>query len=151
MMDKASSLSPPVMISSLLKDGLYMKRAEVRTGMSQRGSRRRPTFRISDQPICSDLILRENAILEHLTRNHGSLALSSLLGPEGWLVTRMKPPLSIFSTIHPKPFKPNSTSSAQDCAQREQNSQKKISSATLPTSLLGATVPFLDQLPESQG
>ena len=38
-----------------LKDGLYMKQAEVH-GMSQRGGDVQSNLRISDQPISSDLI-----------------------------------------------------------------------------------------------
>lgn len=38
-----------------LKDGLYMKQAEVH-GMSQRGGDVQSNLRISDQPIASDLI-----------------------------------------------------------------------------------------------
>ena len=45
-----------------LKEGLYMKQAEVH-GMSQRGGDVQSNLRISDQPIASDLIPSGNVIL----------------------------------------------------------------------------------------
>ena len=53
-----------------LKDGLYMKQAEVH-GMSQRGGDVQSNLRISDQPIASDLI-------NHFTRTHGRTQISAL-------------------------------------------------------------------------
>lgn len=59
-----------------LKDGLYMKQAEVH-GMSQRGGDVQSNLRISDQPISSDLIYGKMRS-HHIAGTHGSLALSPL-------------------------------------------------------------------------
>ena len=56
-----------------LKDGLYMKQAEVH-GMSQRGGDVQSNLRISDQPISSYGKMRSH----HIAGTHGSLALSPL-------------------------------------------------------------------------
>ena len=58
-----------------LKDGLYMKQAEVH-GMSQRGGDVQSNLRISDQPIASDLI--PSGKCDHILRTHGRITVSSL-------------------------------------------------------------------------
>lgn len=92
-----------------LKDGLYMKQAEVH-GMSQRGGDVQSNLRISDQPISSDLIPTGKCDLIISLEPMEALRYLPYLSPEGWLVTN-EAPLSIFPTIPPrKPSKPNSTS-----------------------------------------
>ena len=59
-----------------LKEGLYMKQAEVH-GMSQRGGDVQSNLRLSDQPIASDLITLAGRP-DHLTRTYGSAPLSAL-------------------------------------------------------------------------
>ena len=58
-----------------LKEGLYMKQAEVH-GMSQRGGDVQSNLRLSDEPIASDLIPKGR--FDHLFGTDGELALSAL-------------------------------------------------------------------------
>ena len=57
-----------------LKDGLYMKQAEVH-GMSQRGGDVQSNLRISDQPIASDPHSHRKMRPHHLPGTDGSTAL----------------------------------------------------------------------------
>ena len=59
-----------------LKEGLYMKQAEVH-GMSQRGGDVQSNLRLSDEPIASDLIPKPRRF-DHLLGTDGELALSAL-------------------------------------------------------------------------
>ena len=59
-----------------LKEGLYMKQAEVH-GMSQRGGDVQSNLRLSDEPIASDLIPKPRRF-DHLFGTDGELALSAL-------------------------------------------------------------------------
>ena len=70
-----------------LKDGLYMKQAEVH-GMSQRGGDVQSNLRISDQPIASDLIPSGKCDLIISLEPMEGLRYLPYLGHEGWL--RMK-------------------------------------------------------------
>ena len=69
-----------------LKEGLYMKQAEVH-GMSQRGGDVQSNLRLSDEPIASDLIIS----LEPME----SLRYLPYLKKEGWLVTNSRPFVNI--------------------------------------------------------
>lgn len=60
-----------------LKEGLYMKQAEVH-GMSQRGGDVQSNLRLSDEPIASDLIPKGPRRFDHLFGTDGELALSAL-------------------------------------------------------------------------
>ena len=62
-----------------LKEGLYMKQAEVH-GMSQRGGDVQSNLRISDQPIASDLIPSGKCDLI-ISGANGRVALSPLSQP----------------------------------------------------------------------
>ena len=85
-----------------LKDGLYMKQAEVH-GMSQRGGDVQSNLRISDRPIASDLIPTGKCDLIISLEPMEALRYLPYLSPEGWLV--------ISPTILPKKLsKPNLTS-----------------------------------------
>lgn len=67
-----------------LKDGLYMKQAEVH-GMSQRGGDVQSNLRISDQPIASDLIPQENATSSSPWNRWKHCATSPTSAPKvGW-------------------------------------------------------------------
>lgn len=64
-----------------LKEGLYMKQAEVH-GMSQRGGDVQSNLRLSDQPIASDLIPKGHADLI-ISSTDGESSLSSLSEKRG--------------------------------------------------------------------
>lgn len=77
-----------------LKDGLYMKQAEVH-GMSQRGGDVQSNLRISDKPIASDLIPRGSADLIISLEPMESLRYLPYLKKNGWLVTNSEPFINI--------------------------------------------------------
>ena len=77
-----------------LKEGLYMKQAEVH-GMSQRGGDVQSNLRLSDQPIASDLIPKGHADLIISLEPMESLRYLPYLKKEGWLVTISQPFVNI--------------------------------------------------------
>lgn len=77
-----------------LKDGLYMKQAEVH-GMSQRGGDVQSNLRLSDKPIASDLIPMGSADLIISLEPMESLRYLPYLKKEGWLVTNSQPFINI--------------------------------------------------------
>ena len=80
-----------------LKEGLYMKQAEVH-GMSQRGGDVQSNLRLSDQPIASDLIPLGHADLIISLEPMESLRYLPYLSKEvGWLPILNR--LSIFRII----------------------------------------------------
>ena len=77
-----------------LKEGLYMKQAEVH-GMSQRGGDVQSNLRISDKPIASDLIPSGKCDLIISLEPMEGLRYLPYLSPEGWLVTNETPFVNI--------------------------------------------------------
>lgn len=77
-----------------LKEGLYMKQAEVH-GMSQRGGDVQSNLRLSDQPIASNLIPKGHADLIISLEPMESLRYLPYLKKEGWLVTNSQPFVNI--------------------------------------------------------
>ena len=77
-----------------LKEGLYMKQAEVH-GMSQRGGDVQSNLRLSDQPIASDLIPKGHADLIISLEPMESLRYLPYLKEDGWLVTNSQPVVNI--------------------------------------------------------
>ena len=77
-----------------LKEGLYMKQAEVH-GMSQRGGDVQSNLRLSDQPIASDLIPLGHADLIISLEPMESLRYLPYLSKGGWLVTNSQPFINI--------------------------------------------------------
>ena len=77
-----------------LKEGLYMKQAEV-LGMSQRGGDVQSNLRLSDQPIASDLIPKGHADLIISLEPMESLRYLPYLKEDGWLVTNSQPFVNI--------------------------------------------------------
>ena len=111
-----------------LKDGLYMKQAEVH-GMSQRGGDVQSNLRISDQPIASDLIPSGKCDLIISLEPMEGLRYLPYLSSEGWLVTNETP----FVNIPNYPAEANVDKVA-----------KEIGSIRVANIvLLGATIPFL--------
>ncbi|MDR0231309.1 MAG: indolepyruvate oxidoreductase subunit beta [Dysgonamonadaceae bacterium] len=77
-----------------LKDGLFMKQAEVH-GMSQRGGDVQSNLRISDQPIASDLIAKGSADVIISLEPMEALRYLPYLKKDGWVVTNSKPFINI--------------------------------------------------------
>ena len=77
-----------------LKEGLYMKQAEVH-GMSQRGGDVQSNLRISDKPIASDLIPTGKCDLIISLEPMESLRYLPYLSNDGWLVTNEVPFINI--------------------------------------------------------
>ena len=77
-----------------LKEGLYMKQAEVH-GTSQRGGDVQSNLRLSDEPIASDLIPKGHADLIISLEPMESLRYLPYLKKEGWLVTNSRPFVNI--------------------------------------------------------
>jgi len=77
-----------------LKEGLYMKQAEVH-GMSQRGGDVQSNLRISDKPIASDLIPTGKGDLIISLEPMESLRYLPYLSNDGWLVTNEVPFINI--------------------------------------------------------
>ena len=77
-----------------LKEGLYMKQAEVH-GMSQRGGDVQSNLRLSDKPVASDLIPVGQADLIISLEPMESLRYLPFLKKDGWLVTNAQPFVNI--------------------------------------------------------
>ncbi len=77
-----------------LKEGLYMKQAEVH-GMSQRGGDVQSNLRLSDKPIASDLIALGQADMIISLEPMESLRYLPFLKKDGWLVTNSQPFVNI--------------------------------------------------------
>ena len=80
--------------AAALKQGLYMKQAEVH-GMSQRGGDVQSNLRLSDKSIASDLIPQGQADLIVSLEPMESLRYLPFLKKEGWLVTNSEPFINI--------------------------------------------------------
>ena len=126
-----------------LKDGLYMKQAEVH-GMSQRGGDVQSNLRISDQPIASDLIPSGKCDLIISLEPMEGLRYLPYLGHEGWLVTNETPFVNI----------PNYPAESDVMAEINKLPHKVVlnvdkvakelgSTRVANIVLLGATIPFL--------
>lgn len=77
-----------------LKEGLYMKQAEVH-GMSQRGGDVQSNLRLSDRPIASDLIPKGQADLIVSLEPMEALRYLPYLKEDGWIVTNSQPIVNI--------------------------------------------------------
>lgn len=77
-----------------IKDGLYMKQAEVH-GMSQRGGDVQSHLRISDKPVASDLIPLGAADIIISLEPMESLRYLPFLKKDGYLVTNTQPFMNI--------------------------------------------------------
>ena len=114
-----------------LKEGLYMKQAEVH-GMSQRGGDVQSNLRISDQPIASDLIPSGKCDLIISLEPMEGLRYLPYLSSEGWLVTNETPFVNI-------PNYPE-TDKVMDV---DKVAKEAGSARVANIVLLGATIPFL--------
>lgn len=126
-----------------LKDGLYMKQAEVH-GMSQRGGDVQSNLRISDKPIASDLIPQGKCDLIISLEPMEGLRYLPYLSSQGWLVTNETPFINI-------PNYPDEAKIMEEIAKlpnkvvlNVDKVAKEIGTARVANIvLLGATTPFL--------
>ncbi|WP_321436806.1 indolepyruvate oxidoreductase subunit beta [uncultured Bacteroides sp.] len=126
-----------------LKDGLYMKQAEVH-GMSQRGGDVQSNLRISDKPIASDLIPTGKCDLIISLEPMESLRYLPYLSNDGWLVTNETP----FINIPNYPSEENIMSEINKLPHKIILNVDKVakdlgSIRVANIVLLGATIPFL--------
>ena len=77
-----------------LAENLYIKQAEVH-GMSQRGGDVQSNLRISDRPICSDLIALDSADVIISLEPMEALRYLPYLSKEGWIITSSAPFVNI--------------------------------------------------------
>jgi len=83
-----------VIDNAALKQGLYMKQAEVH-GMAQRGGGVQSHLRLSEEAIYSDLVPRGRADLILSVEPLEALRYIEYLGPEGRIVTSSTPMINI--------------------------------------------------------
>ena len=122
-----------------LKDGLYMKQAEVH-GMSQRGGDVQSNLRISDRPIASDLIPTGKCDLIISLEPMEALRYLPYLSPEGWLVTNEAP----FINIPHYPAEEALKAELDRLVLNVNEVAKEVGSPRVANIvLLGATIPFL--------
>ena len=126
-----------------LKEGLYMKQAEVH-GMSQRGGGVQSTLRLSDQPIASDLIPLGQADLIISLEPMEALRYVPYLNPEGWVIANTTPFVNIDNYPEPEAVlaelgkRKHAILIDVDAIAKEQSSPRAANIV-----LLGAAAPFL--------
>ena len=126
-----------------LKDGLYMKQAEVH-GMSQRGGDVQSNLRISDQPIASDLIPSGKCDLIISLEPMEGLRYLPYLSPEGWLVTNETPFVNIPNYPAQEDVLAEIGKLPHKVVLNVDKVAKEVGSARVANIvLLGATIPFL--------
>lgn len=126
-----------------LKEGLYMKQAEVH-GMSQRGGDVQSNLRLSDRPIASDLIPLGHADLIISLEPMESLRYLPYLNKDGWLVTNSQPFINIPNYPAPEKVKaeldklPHKVVLDVEAIAKEAGSMRAANIV-----MLGAATPFL--------
>ena len=126
-----------------LKDGLYMKQAEVH-GMSQRGGDVQSHLRISDKPIASDLIPTGKCDLIISLEPMESLRYLPYLSNDGWLVTNETPFINIPNYPAEADIMDEINKLPHKIIVNVDKVAKELGSARVANIvLLGATIPFL--------
>ena len=126
-----------------LKDGLYLKQAEVH-GMSQRGGDVQSNLRLSDRPIASDLIPTGKCDLIISLEPMEALRYLPYLDAEGWLVTNAMPFVNIPNYPAEEAVKTEIDRLPHHILLDVNQTAKEIGSPRVANIvLLGATVPFL--------
>ncbi len=130
--------------AAALKEGLYLKQAEVH-GMSQRGGDVQSNLRLSSSPIASDLIPFGGADLIVSLEPMEALRYRPYLKPEGWIVTNTAP----FVNIDNYPAMEDVESELEDSGNvvafdMDELAKKEASPRASNMVLLGAAAPFID-------
>ena len=130
--------------AAALKEGLYLKQAEVH-GMSQRGGYVQSNLRLSSSPIASDLIPFGGADLIVSLEPMEALRYRPYLKPEGWIVTNTAP----FVNIDNYPAMEDVESELEDSGNvvafdMDELAKKEASPRASNMVLLGAAAPFID-------
>lgn len=126
-----------------LKEGLYMKQAEVH-GMSQRGGDVQSNLRISDRPIASDLIPTGKCDLIISLEPMEALRYLPYLAPDGWLVTNEAPFINIPHYPSLEDIKAELDKLPHKIVLNVNEVAKETGSPRVANIvLLGATIPFL--------
>lgn len=126
-----------------LKEGLYMKQAEVH-GMSQRGGDVQSNLRISDHPIASDLIPSGQCDLIISLEPMEGLRYLPYLHPQGWLVTNDAPFINIPNYPDEEKIKEEIMKLPHKIILNVDKVAKEIGTIRVANMvLLGATTPFL--------
>ena len=126
-----------------LKDGLYLKQAEVH-GMSQRGGDVQSNLRLSDRPIASDLIPTGKCDLIISLEPMEALRYLPYLDAEGWLVTNDVPFVNIPNYPAPESVKAEIDRLPHHILLDVNQTAKEIGTPRVANIVqLGATVPFL--------
>lgn len=126
-----------------LKDGLYMKQAEVH-GMSQRGGDVQSNLRISDQPIASDLIPTGKCDLIISLEPMEALRYLPYLSQEGWLVSNQVPFINIPNYPSEEAINAELDKLPHKIVLNVNEAAKEAGSPRVANIvLLGATIPFL--------
>lgn len=126
-----------------LKDGLYLKQAEVH-GMSQRGGDVQSNLRLSDRPIASDLIPTGKCDLIISLEPMEALRYLPYLDEEGWLVTNAVPFVNIPNYPSEDAVKDEIERLPHHILLDVNQTAKEVGSPRVANIvLLGATIPFL--------
>lgn len=126
-----------------LKDGLYLKQAEVH-GMSQRGGDVQSNLRLSDRPIASDLIPTGKCDLIISLEPMEALRYLPYLDEEGWLVTNAVPFVNIPNYPSEDAVKAEIERLPHHILLDVNQTAKEVGSPRVANIvLLGATIPFL--------
>ena len=126
-----------------LKEGLYMKQAEVH-GMSQRGGDVQSNLRVSDSPIASDLIPLGKCDLIISLEPMEALRYLPYLDKEGWVVTNEVPFVNIPHYPELEKLQQEIDRLPHKIVLDVNQVAKQIGSLRVANIvLLGATVPFL--------
>lgn len=126
-----------------LKEGLYMKQAEVH-GMSQRGGDVQSNLRISDRPIASDLIPQGKCDLIISLEPMEGLRYLPYLGSEGWLVTNSVPFINIPDYPTEEVVQAELDKLPHRIVLNVDETAKEVGTNRVANMvLLGATIPFL--------
>jgi len=126
-----------------LKDGLYLKQAEVH-GMSQRGGDVQSNLRLSDSPIASDLIPTGKCDLIISLEPMEALRYLPYLDEEGWLVTNAVPFVNIPNYPSEDAVKAEIERLPHHILLDVNQTAKEVGSPRVANIvLLGATIPFL--------
>lgn len=130
--------------AAALKEGLYLKQAEVH-GMSQRGGDVQSNLRLSSSPISSDLIPFGGADLIVSLEPMEALRYLPYLKKEGWIVTNTNP----FVNIDNYPRMEDVESELESCGNvvafdMDELAKQEASPRSSNMVLLGAAAPFIE-------